>query len=53
MENNRIPTSCHSTRQPPPSADIDIDIVVWIEDTFDNKVGIENDFEKYLKESCW
>ena len=27
--------------------------VVWIHDTFDNNFGIENDFDKYLKGSCW
>ena len=28
-------------------------IVVWIDDTFDHNFSIENDFTKYLKESCW
>ena len=28
-------------------------IVVWIDDTFENNLRIENDFTKYLKESCW
>ena len=28
------------------------EIVVWIYDTFSNKIGIKNDFTKYLKESC-
>ena len=28
-------------------------IVVWIYGSFDNNFGIKEDFEKYLKESCW
>ena len=28
-------------------------IVVWIIYKFDNNFGIENNFTKYLKESCW
>ena len=28
-------------------------IVVWIFYTFDNIFGIENEFTKYLKKSCW
>ena len=28
-------------------------IVVWIDDTFDHNIWIENDITKYLKESCW
>ena len=27
--------------------------IVWISDTFDNIVGIKNDFTKYMKECCW
>ena len=30
-----------------------LEIVVWIYDTFDENFGIENDFEKYLKEYSW
>ena len=29
------------------------EIVVWIEYTFDDNSWKENDFAKYLKESCW
>ena len=29
------------------------EIVVWNYDTFDNIFVIENDIQKYLKESCW
>ena len=29
------------------------EVVVWIQDTFDNNLGIKNDFTKYLMESCW
>ena len=32
---------------------IPTEIVIWIYDTFDNNLEIENDFTKYLKESCW
>ena len=28
-------------------------IVVWFEDTLDHNFWIENEFTKYLKESCW
>ena len=28
-------------------------IVVWIYYTFENNFGIDNDFTKYLRESCW
>ena len=28
-------------------------IVVWIYDTFDNKLEIRTNYKKYLKESCW
>ena len=28
------------------------EVVVWIYDTFDNNLEIENGFTKYLKESC-
>ena len=31
---------------------VPLEIVVWIYDTFDNNLGIENDFTKYLKRSC-
>ena len=30
-----------------------LEIVVCISDTFDNNFEIENDFNKYLKESGW
>ena len=29
------------------------EIVVWIYDAFDDIFEIEDDFTKYLKESCW
>ena len=29
------------------------EIVVWINDTFDNNFGFQYYFTKYLKESCW
>ena len=28
-------------------------IVVWNFDTFDNNIGLKNNFTKELKESCW
>ena len=37
----------HECLRIPPS------IVVWICDTFENNFGIDNDFTKYLRESCW
>ena len=27
--------------------------VVWFDNTLDKNFSIENDFTKYLKESCW
>ena len=32
---------------------VDVKIVIWIYDTFDNNFGIDNDFGKYLKGYCW
>ena len=29
-----------------------VEIIIWIYDTFDNKLGNKGDFTKYLKESC-
>ena len=31
---------------------VPLEIVVWIDDIFENNIGIKNDFTKYLKESC-
>ena len=30
-----------------------LEIVVWTYDSFDYNFGLENDFTKYMKESCW
>ena len=35
-----------------PCLHVPLEIVVWIYDTFDNNFGIDNDFTKYLNESC-
>ena len=32
---------------------VPLEIVVWIFNTFDNNLGINNDFTKYFKESSW
>ena len=39
-------TDCLNIRVP-------IDIFVWIFDTFYIYLEIKNDFDKWLKESCW
>ena len=30
-----------------------LEIVIWIYGIFENNFAIENDFTRYLKESCW
>ena len=34
-------------------SEVPLEIVVWIYNTYDNNLRIENDFTKYLKKSCW
>ena len=32
---------------------VPLKIDIWICDTFDRNIEVENGFTKYLKESCW
>ena len=33
--------------------EVPLEIFIWIQNSFDNNLVIDNEFTKYLEESCW